>query len=52
MQRNLTFMTLFGLNVNSKFNYDRYFQIMPAGPQPAGNETVGWQSAPTLFGPR
>src|SRR3977135_1483756 len=38
MQRNLTFMTLFGLTVNSKFNYDRYFQIMPAGPTPA----VGW----------
>src|SRR5215813_9869448 len=38
MQRNLMFMTLFGLNVNSKFNYDRYFQIMPAGPEPA----VGW----------
>src|SRR5258707_5878580 len=38
MQRNLTFMTLFGLNVNSKFSYDRYFQIMPAGPQPA----IGW----------
>jgi branched-chain amino acid transport system substrate-binding protein len=28
MQRNMTFMSLFGLNVNSKFNYDRYFQIM------------------------
>ena len=38
MQRNMTFMALFGLNVNSKFNYDRYFQIMPAGPEPA----VGW----------
>ncbi len=38
MQRNMTFMTLFGLNVNSKFNYDRYFQIMPAGPEPA----IGW----------
>jgi branched-chain amino acid transport system substrate-binding protein len=38
MQRNMTFMTLFGLNVNSKFKYDRYFQIMPAGPDPA----VGW----------
>src|ERR1700756_3884324 len=35
MQRNLMFMGLFGLNVNSKFDYDRYFQIMPAGPQPA-----------------
>ena len=38
MQRNMTFMSLFGLNVNSKFNYDRYFQIMPAGPDPA----IGW----------
>jgi branched-chain amino acid transport system substrate-binding protein len=38
MQRKLTFMSLFGLNVNSKFKYDRYFQIMPAGPDPA----IGW----------
>src|ERR1700687_6422934 len=38
MQRNVTFMGLFGLNVNSKFNYERYFQIMPAGPEPA----IGW----------
>src|SRR5438552_17998737 len=38
MQRNLTFMGLFGLNVNSKFDYDRYFQIMPSGPEPA----IGW----------
>src|SRR6267378_1464032 len=35
MQRNVAFMGLFGLNVNSKFNYDRYFQIMAAGPEPA-----------------
>ena len=35
MQRNMAFMGLFGLNVNSKFNYDRYFSIMPAGPEPA-----------------
>src|SRR5216110_3931629 len=38
MQRNMMFMGLFGLNVNSKFDYDRYFQIMPAGPEPA----IGW----------
>jgi len=38
MQRKLAFMGLFGLNVNAKFKYDRYFQIMPAGPDPA----VGW----------
>jgi len=38
MQRKLLLMGLFGLNVNSKFKYDRYFQIMPAGPDPA----IGW----------
>src|SRR5258708_16357465 len=38
MQRNMTFMGLFGLNVNPKFGYDRYFQIMPSGPEPA----IGW----------
>jgi branched-chain amino acid transport system substrate-binding protein len=38
MQRNMCFMGLFGLNVNSKFDYDRYFQIMPSGPEPA----IGW----------
>ncbi|HTC09743.1 MAG TPA: amino acid ABC transporter substrate-binding protein [Acetobacteraceae bacterium] len=31
MQRNLTFLGLFGLDVNSEFHYDRYFSIMPAG---------------------
>lgn len=34
MQRGLVFPGLFGLAVNEKFNYDRYFQIMPAGPKP------------------
>lgn len=38
MQRKLLLMGLFGLNVNSKFKYDRYFQIMPAGPDPS----IGW----------
>src|SRR2546428_10083948 len=42
MQRNLTFMTLFGLNVNSKLKYDRYFQIMPAGPNPAVGRSQGF----------
>lgn len=38
MQRNMLFMALFGLDVNQKFKYDRYFQIMPTGPTPA----LGW----------
>ena len=34
MRKKLVFPSLFGLAVNDQFNYDRYFQIMPAGPQP------------------
>src|SRR5260370_16887955 len=34
MQRTMAFMTLFGLNLNSKFKYDRSFQIMPPAPHP------------------
>src|SRR5512142_1341327 len=32
MQRNLVFMALFGTGVNDNFNYPRYFQILPNGP--------------------
>ena len=35
MQRNLVFITLFGTNVNAKFNYPGYFQMMPNGKEPA-----------------
>jgi branched-chain amino acid transport system substrate-binding protein len=52
MQRNMTFITLFGLNVNSKFNYDRYFQIMPAGPQPAVGWTKGYFDAAMTLSPK
>ena len=34
MERGLVYMGLFGLAVNAKFNYNNYFQIMPAGPDP------------------
>jgi branched-chain amino acid transport system substrate-binding protein len=34
MRKGLVFMSLFGLAVNDRFKYDRYFQIMPAGPDP------------------
>jgi branched-chain amino acid transport system substrate-binding protein len=34
MRKGLVFMALFGLAVNDRFKYDRYFQIMPAGPVP------------------
>jgi len=52
MQRGMAFMTLFGLDVNSRFNYDRYFAIMPAGPQPAMGWTVGYFDALETMNPR
>ncbi len=52
MQRNLMFMALFGLNVNSKFKYDRYFQIMPAGPDPAVSWSQGFFEAANALNPK
>jgi branched-chain amino acid transport system substrate-binding protein len=52
MQRNLTFMTLFGLDVNAKFKYDRYFQIMPAGPEPAIDWSRGFFDAAMALSPK
>jgi branched-chain amino acid transport system substrate-binding protein len=42
MKKKLVFMTLFGLAVNDRFNYDRYFQIMPSGPEPKEDWSRGF----------
>jgi branched-chain amino acid transport system substrate-binding protein len=43
MRKQMAFITLFGLDANAQFNYDRYFQIMPAGaPDPAKNWAQGF----------
>ena len=42
MQRGLVFPALFGLAVNEKFNYENYFQIMPAGPEPMTDWSRGY----------
>ncbi|MGI9570213.1 MAG: amino acid ABC transporter substrate-binding protein [Desulfobulbia bacterium] len=42
MRKGLVFMALFGLAVNDKFKYDRYFQIMPAGPVPKDDWSRGF----------
>ena len=34
MRKKLVFPSLFGLAVNDQFSYNRYFQIMPSGPEP------------------
>ena len=34
IQKNKTFFALFGLAVNQKFNYPKYFSMLPTGPDP------------------
>jgi branched-chain amino acid transport system substrate-binding protein len=42
MRKQMVFPSLFGLAVNDEFNYDRYFQIMPAGPSPKEDWSRGF----------
>ncbi len=42
MRKKLAFPALFGLGVNEEFKYDRYFQIMPAGPSPKTDWSKGF----------
>jgi len=42
MRKKLVFPSLFGLAVNDEFNYNRYFQIMPAGPEPKTDWSKGF----------
>jgi branched-chain amino acid transport system substrate-binding protein len=42
MRKKMVFMSLFGLAANDEFNYDKYFQIMPAGPEPKEDWSRGF----------
>jgi len=42
MRKKMVFPALFGLAVNDEFKYDRYFQIMPAGPSPKEDWSRGF----------
>jgi branched-chain amino acid transport system substrate-binding protein len=42
IQNNKTFISLFGLAANSEFHYDRYFSMIPAGPDPKPAFTQGF----------
>jgi branched-chain amino acid transport system substrate-binding protein len=43
MSRHLVLLALFGLDVNSKFHYNRYFSVIPAGgPNPKESFTEGF----------
>jgi branched-chain amino acid transport system substrate-binding protein len=42
MQKQMTFMALFGTGVNDEFKYDRYFQILPNGPDGNRSFSLGF----------
>jgi branched-chain amino acid transport system substrate-binding protein len=52
MRKKLVFPSLFGLAVNDQFNYNRYFQIMPAGPKPKTDWSKGFFQLATEQKPR
>lgn len=52
IDRDIVFMGLFGMNNNGKWNYDKYFQILPAGPDPAVGFSHYWFEAIKAFKPK
>ncbi|RDV03315.1 amino acid ABC transporter substrate-binding protein [Undibacter mobilis] len=42
MSKKKTFISLFGLDINDKFKYDKYFSIIPTGQDTKGSFTQGW----------
>ena len=52
MQNKMTFMALFGTGVNDEFKYDRYFQILPNGPDGNRSFSVGFFEAAMNMDPK
>lgn len=52
IDRDVVFMGLFGMNNNGKWKYDKYFQILPAGPNPAVGFSENWFKAIAKFNPK
>jgi branched-chain amino acid transport system substrate-binding protein len=52
MQKKMTFMALFGTGVNDEFKYDRYFQILPNGPDGNRSFSSGFFEAAVSIDPK
>jgi len=52
MQRKMTLMALFGTGVNDEFKYDRYFQILPNGPEGIRSFSLGFFTIATAMEPK
>src|SRR5436853_2975592 len=52
MRKKMTLMGLFGTGVNDEFKYDRYFQILPNGPEGNQSFSVGFFETALTMQPR
>jgi branched-chain amino acid transport system substrate-binding protein len=52
MQKNKLFIILFGLGVNTEFKYDKFFAMIPSGPDPKPSFTVGFFDAAAQQNPQ
>src|SRR5215211_593116 len=52
MQKKMVFMALFGTGVNDEFKYDRYFQILPNGPEGNRSFSIGFFETALSMDPR
>src|SRR5215831_1466019 len=52
MQKNMVYMSLFGTDVNAKFNYDRYFATIPNGPDGKRAPTLGFLEVAAAMQPK
>jgi branched-chain amino acid transport system substrate-binding protein len=52
MQKKMVFMSLFGTGVNDEFKYDRYFQILPNGPDGNRSLSLGFFETALTMRPR
>src|SRR6201989_3256929 len=52
MSKNKVFVTLFGLAVNSEFNYPKYFAMIPSGPNTKPSFTQGFFEAARAQNPK
>jgi branched-chain amino acid transport system substrate-binding protein len=52
MQKKMAYMALFGTGINDDFKYDRYFQILPNGPEGKGSLSLGFFETAMTMEPR
>src|SRR5437764_9698491 len=52
MQKRMAFMALFGTGVNDEFKYNRYFQILPNGPEGNRSFSLGFFETALMIDPK